>query len=432
MAITVDTAIEAVRTDTSTPFTWSHTGAASGVKAVVVTAVHGVSSTDHISAVSYGGTAMARVQRNTDTSTEPGAAEVWCLVNSAATIPQGTQTVSVTCGATTDDFHFVSITLLATGDYVTVVSRDGVSNDVANPSVTLPYGGATCMSFAALYGGGADGSVFTPNANCTTIHDHDLGAFFSEVIRQTTAGSSDFAIGGTSVSDDVAFAAVALTDTQRFYFPAATAADVTPAANGAWGDTASALNRKLARTKTGSATSGTGLTWSTGVTKLDRRYVSDPLGAQTISGNVRMQMRAVETNADDNAVARLELYVVSNDGSSVIGTLLAIGDYSTGTELAGVGSFINKTFADGDALSSLAISDGDRLVVALGYSDAAGTTPGATTSFDGSNYPDLPFNETDTNALPGWIQFTSALTFSVGGGASDILDPFGAAGFFGI
>jgi hypothetical protein len=208
MTVTVDAVTEDVRTLTTSPQTFSHGGAGSGVKGVVLAIVHGTSSTDHVSAASYGGVAMTRIQRNTDTSTEPGAAELWFLGEG---VPQGTQTVSYTPGATTDDIHAVAVTLLGADD-LEVVDFDGIDNNVANPSVTLQYAGRTCMAFAALYGGGADGSVFTPNANCTTIHDHDLGNFFSEVIRQTTAGSSDFDIGGTSSTDDVAFAAMAVSE----------------------------------------------------------------------------------------------------------------------------------------------------------------------------------------------------------------------------
>ena len=213
MTITVDAVTENVRTDTTSPQTFSHAGAGSGVKGIVLALVHGVSATDHVSAASYGGTAMTRIQRNTDTSTELGAAEIWFL---GASVPQGTQTVSYTCGATTDDFHAVSVTLLGSGD-LRVIDNDGVSENAANPSVTLQYLGRSCMAFAALYGGGADGGSFTPNGNCTTIHDHDLGAFYSEVIRQTTAGTADFAIGGTSSSDDVAFAAIAVTEITPSY-----------------------------------------------------------------------------------------------------------------------------------------------------------------------------------------------------------------------
>lgn len=210
MTVTVDAATENVRTGTTSPQTFSHVGAASGVKGVVLAIVHGVSATDHVSAASYGGVAMTRIQRNTDTVSEPGAAEIWFL---GASVPQGTQTVSYTPGATTDDIHAVAITLLGAAD-LEVVDQDGVSENVANPSVTLQYGGRTCMAFAALYGGASVTTAFVENANCTRVHDHDLGAFYSVVCRQTTAGSADFAIGGTATDDDVAYSAIAVSEVQ--------------------------------------------------------------------------------------------------------------------------------------------------------------------------------------------------------------------------
>jgi len=208
MAVAFDTTTENVRTGTTSPQTFSHAGAASGVKGVVLALVHGTSSTDHVSAASYGGVALARVQRNVDTSTEPGAAELWFL---GTGVPQGTQTVSYTPGSTTDDIHAVVITLTGADD-LEVVDQDGISENAANPSVTLQYGGRTCIAIAALYGGGVAPSSFTPNGNCTSVHDHDLGAFYSVVIRQTTPGSADFAIGGTASSDDVAYSAIAVSE----------------------------------------------------------------------------------------------------------------------------------------------------------------------------------------------------------------------------
>lgn len=212
MPVAFDAATEHVRTGTTSPQTFSHTPATlnNDVKGVVLAIVHGGSATDHVSAASYGGIAMTRLQRNVDTATELGAAELWHL---GSGIPQGTQTVSYTPGATTDDIHAVVITLTADAD-TEPVDSDGISENVAGPSVTLQYGGRTCIAIAALYGGGAAPTSFAPNVNCVTVHDHDLGAFYSEIIRQTTPGSADFAIGGTAGSDDVAFAAVAISEVQ--------------------------------------------------------------------------------------------------------------------------------------------------------------------------------------------------------------------------
>jgi len=209
MAVAFDAAVESERTGTTDPHTWTHTPV--GVpRAVLVSAVHGVSTTDHVVGVTYGGVAMARVIRRTDTATELGAAEWWFL---GASIPTGAQTVSADLASgTTDDIHFTSISYTASRD-CEVVDSDGIAENAANPSVTLQYAGRTCAAVAALYGGGASPAAFTPNANCQTVADFDLGAFYSEVIRQTTPGSADFAIGGTAAVDDVAYVALALSET---------------------------------------------------------------------------------------------------------------------------------------------------------------------------------------------------------------------------
>ena len=208
MTITIDVGTENIRTDTTSPQTFSHAGAASGIKAVTLAIVHGTSATDHVSAASYGGAALTRIVRATDTATEAGAAEIWFLGSS---VPQGTQTASYTPGATTDDIHAVCSTWLGAAD-IEIIDFDSISENVANPSVTLQYGGRSAMAFAALYGGGTGPAAFTANANCTAGLGEDLGAFYSQVMRQTTAGTADFAIGGTAATDDVAFVAIAMSE----------------------------------------------------------------------------------------------------------------------------------------------------------------------------------------------------------------------------
>lgn len=206
----IDTSVESVRTGTGSPQTWSHTAASSGVKGVVVCINHGTSSTDHISAVTYGGVAMSRIQRNTDTATEPGASEIWFLGSS---IPQGTQTVSATCGATTDDIQFVSISFLASAD-LEVIDFDGISENIANPSVTLQYTGRTAIAICTIYSGLGTVTNLTELTGVGRLHDHDYGNFISVVSVQNFAGSSDFTIGHSSggTSDDVAFSAIAIAE----------------------------------------------------------------------------------------------------------------------------------------------------------------------------------------------------------------------------
>lgn len=203
---TILTQVESVRTDTSDPYTFNVTpqGLPCGI---VVTVIHGVSSTDHVVGITYGGFALTRWQTNVDTATEPGRSDIWFLGSSS--IPTGTQTVSVDlASATTDDIQVCVFVLYADGE-MECIAHGGVDENVADASVTLAYKGRVGMAFGAFYGGGAAPSSFTPNANCVTLFEEDLGAFYAEVICQQTPGSADFAIGGTVASDDVAFAAAA-------------------------------------------------------------------------------------------------------------------------------------------------------------------------------------------------------------------------------
>lgn len=156
------------------------------------------------------------------------------------------------------------------------------------------------------------------------------------------------------------------------------------------------------------------------------QYVSEPLPAQTISGTIKGQIRAGEEALLDNYDrVVIGIRVVSNDGATVRGTLLAVGSYAAANEFTL--NSVNKTnrkIADGDALSSLAISANDRLVIELGVMTAGST------GFDGSEIlvlgddsgTDLPEDETTTAANNAWIEFSADLFFyveicsSVGGG----------------
>lgn len=210
MTITVDATNEAIRTGTGSPTTLSVSGHASLIKGALLCLMHGTSSTDHISAASWGGTAMTRIVRAVDTATEAGAAEIWWLgAMPGVSVPQGTQNFSYTSGGTTDDIHAVGITLLADTPYLQIASFGTVQENAANPSVTLITGGWSGMAFASMYSGLTDISSVTAGTNCTAIGTGELaGNFCSRVVRQTTGGTADFAVAITSSSDDCAFAAM--------------------------------------------------------------------------------------------------------------------------------------------------------------------------------------------------------------------------------
>lgn len=203
-----DAQSESERIDTSDPMTWTHTPV--GVpKGVVVAIVHGVSTTDHVVTVTYGGVSMTEVIRRTDTATELGAAELWFL---GASIPTGAQTVSVDlASATTDDIHGVCFTLTG-GANTEVIDSDGIAENAANPTVTLQKTDRNAQCFAAMYGGGAapGGTLAT---GCTAGPDFDLGAFYSQTCRETNSSRTDFTIGWSTLgSDDLAFVACAVAE----------------------------------------------------------------------------------------------------------------------------------------------------------------------------------------------------------------------------
>ncbi len=206
MAVTVAGVVESVRTDTSDPMTWSHNSGTASPQGVVIMFMHGTSSTDHVVSVTYGTRSLTRIQRNTDTSTEPGAAEIWFA---GGGIPTGTQTVTADLASgTTDDIHGVSITLDAAFDLVKL-SNGGVNENTANPSVALTNtSGNSAMAFAAMYSGLSTIASLAAGTDCTFFTTSELsGNFTSGGFRQTTASTENFTIAVTSATDDVAFAA---------------------------------------------------------------------------------------------------------------------------------------------------------------------------------------------------------------------------------
>jgi hypothetical protein len=221
VTITVDAFSEDIRTGTTSPQTFSHAGAGSGVRGVVIGIIHGTSATDHVSAVSYGGTALTRIVRTTDATTEPGAAELWFL---GASVPQGTQTVSYTPGSTTDDIYCGVATLLGDSD-LEVIDFDSKtaepSDTVADPQVTLQYTsktGTSAMAFGALYGGGASPAATSMLTGCVALTNQtfgDLGSFYAEMNRQTTAqtATTAFTLGSTANAEDMAYVAMVVAET---------------------------------------------------------------------------------------------------------------------------------------------------------------------------------------------------------------------------
>lgn len=205
----------------------------------------------------------------------------------------------------------------------------------------------------------------------------------------------------------------------RLYFPADTAAPVSPTVDAAWQYTTGYVSRYLADVK-GSSTIANGTligAWTLGYTALDRQYVSAEMNAGiefSTSVTVKGQLVVREdANADDVNQMILGIRIVSSDGGTVRRTILTVGAYGTAAEFAFSSAGRNKKLADGDALnptSSYTTVQGDRLVVEIGYKDATtGSTPRAQGKY-GENGTDLPEDETTTSGA-GWIEFSNTITW---------------------
>jgi len=207
----------------------------------------------------------------------------------------------------------------------------------------------------------------------------------------------------------------------RFYFTAyaGTLAPVTPPAAGAHWEHVQGQNRKLLRVDDGVALANRAYSPDAADHLVNNdalfvQYVSDPLDAQTISGNVKAQVQCFESTAANNVFLTFEILVISNDGTTVRSTILAIT--RDGTEMGT--SLTNRAFGS-TALTSYACVLGDRICVLMG----CGGTPTAATGVNGHNATyrtgtsgassgDLPEDDSTTaTTYRPWIEFSNDLSF---------------------
>ncbi len=197
----------------------------------------------------------------------------------------------------------------------------------------------------------------------------------------------------------------------RLYFHSALAAPGSPAIDAAWQFTSELLRRRASKaTQVDALAEGSIIgPWTAGQKAIDRQYLYGPLKPGTISGTVKMQLKSREIAGTDNAQGIFGLRVVSNDFATVRGTLLAVAQYGSGTEFAAGAGLTNRIYANGDALTPVVNADGDWLVIEIGYTDTAGTTPEAATEWGSTSaIGDLPEDEVDSLAKRGWIEITVA------------------------
>lgn len=213
----------------------------------------------------------------------------------------------------------------------------------------------------------------------------------------------------------------------RFYLPSSGGAAVAPAYDAAWQVTSAANRYGTSTTKGGTplALRSTGNNLAPDDNCLAAQFVSAPLAAGTIAGTVKGQIVTREATADTNAMAQIVIRVVSEDGGTVRGTLVAAHSEALSSEYSV--SFGSRKFPLA-ALSPLALNsvdaqEGDRLVIEVGSRvTGAGGSPATSLRVQDDQASDLPEDETSTGFNP-WIEFSADLSFQ--GGASPAATPKG-------
>jgi hypothetical protein len=201
------------------------------------------------------------------------------------------------------------------------------------------------------------------------------------------------------------------------------AAPYTPATlRGTWNDTAGVITKALEPDKTAGGVRTTVARAEANASNpydvLLYRGVSGPLAAQTISGNLNCIIGVTESNASADDNWHIHVYVTQGDSDTPRGTLLSdytesAGTNEWGTNAATAGKALNAA----QSLSSLAISDGDRLIVEIGYRARNAVTTsfigtlycGTISAIDSGVMADLATSG-DPTAGAGFLTFSNAIT----------------------
>lgn len=148
------------------------------------------------------------------------------------------------------------------------------------------------------------------------------------------------------------------------------------------------------------------------------RFVSTPLKAQTISGTIKGQMRVKQSAAGNDTTLCVAVKLIKPDGSDrsvLLSPAAADTVASTPPEMADA-TQTNRKFLDSSesaaiSLTSQSASDGDLLVVEVGYRYNASNNPSCEFSIGSDSGTDLSEDDTSTTADNPWIEFSGDLNF---------------------
>lgn len=143
------------------------------------------------------------------------------------------------------------------------------------------------------------------------------------------------------------------------------------------------------------------------------RGVSHPLKAQTISGTIKGQIRCSQGTAAGDYTLAVAVKIIQPDGTDRA-VLLAVtaSDLPTSHEMAT--TLTNRSFRDASenlsiSLTSQSVSDGDMLVVELGFKNGAGSNVSCTLEPRTDSGSDLAEDDSTTTANNSWIEFSGTI-----------------------
>jgi hypothetical protein len=200
------------------------------------------------------------------------------------------------------------------------------------------------------------------------------------------------------------------------------AANYTPATiRGAWDDSAGAVTKALDVYKDGGGAITTVARANTNASAtydvLLYRGVSGPLAAQTFAGTLDVILGVIESNALGNFYWHVHVYVTQGDSDTPRGDLLTDYVENTTNEWGTTAATNGKALVLAQAVVGLAISDGDRIVVEIGYIDREGSATSRTGTLNyGTLDPTLLTPAADLTvggagaSLAGFLNFSATLT----------------------
>jgi len=209
----------------------------------------------------------------------------------------------------------------------------------------------------------------------------------------------------------------------RFYPDPTFSPDVSPTVDGIWDEVASLIRRKLtidSPLSAGSSVTSDTDTFASVTYFLLYQFVSEPLDSISATFAVsKAAFRCKESGAKLDAVTHIVFRKCDGDGNSPV-TIASITDDTEYDD----GDVVNR-FVGAANLADQALSQGDRLIVEVGFYSSATKS----TSLVGSIYvrdnsgTDLPENDTETAAYNSWIETGDTFTEASGEPAAIKLGP---------